>query len=141
MNVESLQSFISLRVRYLAFGLDQAREQFKDRIELGSLEATNVSLFASSVRKTLHQATLEKSSSISQETLATYHALAGADLLLSFQDWPELWSSALSKHCSADKILEFFSNHLSLQLKDLKAKFSHRKGTVMQRSKKTSCIL
>jgi len=127
-----------LRLRYLAFGLDQAREQFKDRIEFGSLEDKNVALFASSVRKTLtfgNQITQEKESSISKETLATYHALAGADLLLSFHEWPELWSNVLSKHCSADKILEFFSTHLSLQLKDLKNKFSHQTGTVIQRSK------
>ena len=136
--------FISLRIRYLAFGLESVRMQLSDRVELTPFEVGIITLFCDTIRQAYppngvtssaaadsgidKNAKDAKGSKDSKDAnamrLVTVQALAGADLLLPANEWAGIWATALGKHCSMEKLVEFFSDTCGFQLDDLKRKFA-----------------
>ena len=133
--------FISLRIRYLAFGLESVRMQLSDRVELTPFEVGIITLFCDTIRQAYPPNGVKSSaaadSDIDQNAkgskdskdanatrLMTVQALAGADLLLPANEWAGIWATALGKHCSMEKLVEFFSDTCGFQLDDLKRKFA-----------------
>ena len=111
-NVNTLMTFIALRISYMAYELVQIKAEFKD---LGwGVAGSQACLFA-------EQLLLEGKRSIATQG-PSFHALAGADVLLSAQDWAEVWTMALTKHCTISSVLDFLTNRLGVQ--DLESRFS-----------------
>ena len=133
--------FISLRIRYLAFGLESVRVQLSDRVELTPFEVGIITLFCDTIRQAYPPNGVKSSAAADPDIdknakgskdpkdanatrLMTVQALAGADLLLPANEWAGIWATALGKHCSMEKIVEFFSDTCGFQLDDLKRKFA-----------------